>query len=206
VLDPSAVHPCPSPGPVLPAARAREVDAETIALCKAGDHSAFTRFVKHYEHAVMALVSRILGPVSDIEDVAQEVFLRAFRALPRFDLNGPATVTTWLLTIATRLALNDKRRLQQPYGRASSVEDVDVPDGNTPEQSQRSAELGRAIEAAAGQLPIDQRVAFVLAEFHAMTMAEIGAALEIPENTAKTRVFRAREKMREILLPHWGGT
>lgn len=203
MLVQSALAPDPQPVAAPAATRAsREVDATTIARCKAGDHAALTRFVQHYEHAVMALLSRVMGGGADVEDIAQEVFLRAFRALPRFDLNGPATVTTWLLTIATRLALNDRRRTRTT---ATLTEDADLPDANTPELAQSSAELGRAIEKAAGELPIDQRVAFVLAEFHGMTMAEIAGALEIPENTAKTRVFRAREKMRGLLLPYWGG-
>lgn len=177
-----------------------EVDAETVALCKAGDAAAFARFVRHHERPVLALLVRVMGPRADVEDLAQEAFLRAFRALPRFDVNGPATVTTWLLTITTRLALNDKRR---PRSLFMPLENVETADASTPEHARASAELARAIEAAAATLPIDQRAAFVLAEFHDLTMADIARALEIPENTAKTRVFRAREKMRELLLPHW---
>jgi RNA polymerase sigma-70 factor (ECF subfamily) len=186
-----------------PEARASsgEIDAATLAGCKAGDEDAFARFVRHYEGKVMALLFRVLGPAPDLEDLAQEVFLRAFRALPRFTLDGPATMTTWLLTIATRLALNDKRRQRW---RHTSLDDVQIADGDTPERSRARAELVLAIEAAIATLPIDQCAAFVLAEFHDMTMVEIAAALSVPENTAKTRVFRAREKMRTLLAPHRG--
>ena len=189
--------------PAAPGASAgsREIDAETLALCKTGDAAAFTRFVRHYERPVLALLARVMGPRADIEDLAQEAFLRAFRALPRFDVEGPATVMTWLLTIATRLALNDRRR---PRSLFAPLESANLADASTPEHARASAELARAIEEAAATLPIDQRAAFVLAEFHDLTMADIARALEIPENTAKTRVFRAREKMRELLLPHWG--
>jgi RNA polymerase sigma-70 factor (ECF subfamily) len=180
--------------------RAGEIDGATIARCNAGDQAAYGRFVQHYERPVTALLYRVLGPSSDIEDLAQEVFLRAFRALPRFALDGPAAVSTWLLTIATRLALNDRRRT-----RASAIPtpDIDALDPRTPEHARSSAEIAAAIERAVASLPLDQRAAFILAEFHDMTMVEIAGALEIPENTAKTRVFRAREKMRALLAPDW---
>jgi RNA polymerase sigma-70 factor (ECF subfamily) len=177
-------------------APARDLDARTVDLCRAGDEEAFARFVRFYEGPVMALLSRILGARADVEDLAQEVFLRAFRALPRFDPAGPATLRTWLLTIATRLALNDKRRARFA---AASIDDVELADPETPERSRSRAELARAIERAAGELPIDQRAAFVLAEFHDLSMADIARALDVPENTAKTRIFRARERMRALL-------
>jgi RNA polymerase sigma-70 factor (ECF subfamily) len=188
--------------PEAPGASAgsREIDAETLALCKAGDAAAFARFVRHYERPVFSLLARVMGPRADLEDLAQEAFLRAFQALPRFDVGGPATVTTWLLTIATRLALNDRRRPRSLFAPLGSA---DTADASTPEHARAAAELARAIERAAATLPIDQRAAFVLAEFHDLTMADIARALAIPENTAKTRVFRAREKMRELLLPYW---
>ena len=193
-------EPTPARGGSGPVARAREIDNATVALCNAGDQAAYARFVQHYERAVMALLYRIMGPNADIEDLAQEAFLRAFRALPRFLLDGPATISTWLLTIATRLALNDKRR-----ARSNAVEssEIETRDPRTPEHSRSSAEIAAAIERAVASLPIDQRAAFVLAEFHEMTMAELARALEIPENTAKTRVFRAREKMKALLAPEW---
>jgi RNA polymerase sigma-70 factor (ECF subfamily) len=192
--------PIPAAAGLGTSARAREIDRDTVALCNAGDEAAYARFVQHYERAVTALLYRVLGPHADIEDLAQEAFLRAFRALPRFSLDGPAAISTWLLTIATRLALNDKRRARTSGVVASEVEPLDP---RTPEHSYSQAELGVAIERALASLPIEQRAAFILAEFHGMTMAELAEALEIPENTAKTRIFRAREKMRALLAPHW---
>jgi RNA polymerase sigma-70 factor (ECF subfamily) len=171
-----------------------------VARCNAGDEQAYARFVQHYERPVTALLYRMMGSHADIEDLAQEVFLRAFRALPRFSLDGPATLSTWLLTIATRLALNDRRRVRPA---AMDPSDIDAQDPRTPEHAHSSAEMASAIGRAIGSLPIEQRAAFVLAEFHDLTMAELARALEIPENTAKTRVFRAREKMRDLLAPEW---
>src|SRR5512143_4044866 len=90
-------------------ARTSELDRATLLRCKAGDPMAFRALVARYERPVFALLSRIVGRGPEVEDLAQETFLRAHRALPRFDLDGPARVSTWLLTIATRLALDARK-------------------------------------------------------------------------------------------------
>lgn len=163
---------------------------------------AFRAFVVRYERMVFALLSRMLGHGPEVEDLAQEAFVRAYRAFPGFDLDGPAKPSTWLLTIATRLALDarKKKRLdQRPLDDATD----DASSGSTPEIALERRELGRAIAEAAQSLPDDQRAALVLAEIHGLSIAEIAHALEVPENTAKTRLFRAREKMREALKNEW---
>ena len=180
-------------GPVLP------LDASVLARCRAQDPMAFRAFVVRHERMVFALLSRMLGRGPDVEDLAQETFVRAFRAFPTFDPNGPAKVSTWLLTIATRLALDDKKR-KKLVGDADP--DVET-SGSTPEMAAARRELGNAIAEAAATLPDDQRAALILAEMHGLSIAEIAHALEIPENTAKTRLFRAREKMREALKDEW---
>lgn len=159
---------------------------------------AFRAFVVRYERAVFALVSRIVGRGEHVEDLAQEAFLRAFRAFPTFDLQRAARPSTWLLTIATRVALDARKRRGR---REEPVEDVSTfphSDAN-PETQLSRAELGRAIERAAAALSDDQRAAFVLAEYHDLSIAEIAEALELPENTVKTRLFRARQHLRESL-------
>ena len=86
------------------------VDAAILARCRAQDPMAFRAFVVRHERMVFALLSRMLGRGADIEDLAQETFVRAYRAFPAFDPNGAAKPSTWLLTIATRLALDRKRQ------------------------------------------------------------------------------------------------
>jgi RNA polymerase sigma-70 factor (ECF subfamily) len=86
-----------------------EVDRVTLAGCKTQDSAAFRAFVSTYERAVFALLSRVLGRGPHVEDLAQETFLRAYRAFPRFDVDVEARPSTWLLTIAVRLALNAKK-------------------------------------------------------------------------------------------------
>lgn len=186
-----AMHAPSAPAP------SREIDRATLTRCKGGDPLAFRAFVARYERAVFALLSRIVGPGAHVEDLAQETFLRAYRAIPGFDLDGPARPSTWLLTIATRLALDARKK--KTHETRQLDEAAIVADGSTPETERNRIQLGRAIANAANELPDDQRAAFVLAEFHDMSIAEIASALEIPENTAKTRLFRAREKLRAAL-------
>jgi len=178
------------------------LDPSVMRRCRGQDPVAFRAFVVRYERMVFALLSRMLGPGAEIEDLAQETFVRAYRALPTFDPDGPAKVSTWLLTIATRLALDARKR------RRVAVDPIDVhadlAGPGTPERSLERRELGDALSAAADLLPDDQRAALVLAELHGFSIAEIAAALEIPENTAKTRLFRAREKMRAALQARLG--
>lgn len=175
-------------------------DAAMLARCRAQDPAAFRAFVVRHERMVFSLLSRLLGRGPEVEDLAQETFVRAYRAFPSFDPSGPAKVSTWLLTIATRLALDSRKRRRLDVGE---LDDVEPTTGSTPEISLERRELGRALAAAAAKLPDDQRAALVLAELHGLSIAEIAAALEVPENTAKTRLFRAREKMRAELANEW---
>lgn len=185
--------------------RAEPVEAElaesVLVRCVAGDPEAFGVFARRYEAAVFALVSRLLGRGPHVEDLAQETFMRAFRAFPRFDVAGPARVSTWLLTIGTHVARDHWRQGARASARSLEVAwaartERAVP---SPEQDAARRELAQAIHDAAAELPHEQRAAFVLAEFHDFTTAEIAAALGIPENTVKTRVFRARQKLAAAL-------
>jgi len=166
---------------------------------------AFRAFVVRHERMVFGLLSRMLGRGPEVEDLAQETFVRAYRAFPGFDPDGPAKVSTWLLTIATRLALDarKKKRLDQTPLDEEAPASSAAASPATPERSLERRQLGRAIAAAALALPDDQRAALILAEMHGLGIAEIAAALEVPENTAKTRLFRAREKMRAALAAEW---
>jgi RNA polymerase sigma-70 factor, ECF subfamily len=177
----------------------RELSRETLDACKSQDPSAFRQFVVVQQRAVFALLSRMLGRGPHVQDLAQEVFLRAYRAFPTFDLDGQARPSTWLLTIAVRLALNDKRSKARAPKPTSLVAAAEIPDESTPETERARRELGRAIAAAVSSLSEDQRAAFILSEFHGLTIAEIASALQIPEGTVKTRLFRAREQMRDRL-------
>jgi RNA polymerase sigma-70 factor (ECF subfamily) len=176
---------------------AAELDRATLERARAADPIALRAFVVRYERPVFALLSRMLGPGPHVEDLAQETFLRAIRALPAFQPDGAARASTWLLTIATRLALDARKRRRFPLAEPEAAHGV--PDPATPETERARRELGARLAQAAETLSDDQRAAFVLAELHGFTLAEVARALGIPENTAKTRLFRARERMRAAL-------
>ena len=181
------------------------MDVAVLERCRAQDPMAFRAFVVRHERMVFALLSRMLGHGPEVEDLAQETFVRAYRAFPEFDLAGPAKPSTWLLTIATRLALDarKKKKLDQTSLADDDEHAQRARTGSTPESTLERRQLGSAISAAAALLPDDQCAALVLAELHGLSIAEIATALDVPENTAKTRLFRAREKMREALKSEW---
>jgi RNA polymerase sigma-70 factor (ECF subfamily) len=179
-----------------------ELDRPTLERCRAQDRAAFRAFVVHYQRVVGACLSRMLGRGPHVEDLAQEVFLRAYRAMPTFEIDGSAKPSTWLLTIATRAALDVRKRRVIPLFPLDD-EAAKIADATTPETTRARTELGRAIDQAAAKLPDDQRAVLVLVEHHGLSMTEIAAVLDVPEATVKTRLFRAREKMRAALGGDW---
>lgn len=150
-----------------------------------------------YEQRVFALLSRVLGPsgrTALVEDLAQETFLRALRALPRFSPGGPARVSTWLLTIATRQALTELRR----RGASTSA----LP-SHTPASDVERLHVRRDLERAIADLTPEQRAVFVLRDAHGFTETEVAEALEIDVPAVKARLHRARKRLRK-LLDHGG--
>ena len=178
-----------------------ELDQPTLDGCRAGDAAALRIFVMRYEHMVFAFLSRSLGAGPHVEDLAQEVFLRACRALPTFDSARSARLSTWLLTIATRVAIDARRKRRLPIATLDA--DVVVADSGTPETERRRHEIAGALERAALQLSEEQRDVFVLAEFHGLDTKELASVLGISEGTVKTRLFRARERLRAALRTVW---
>jgi RNA polymerase sigma-70 factor, ECF subfamily len=176
-----------------------ELDAGMLARCRAGDPVALRAFVVRYQKAVFSLLSRMLGKAVPLEDLAQETFLKAHRAFARFDLERDAKASTWLLTITTRVALDHIKRRVPASVPLDSIESL--AGGESPEQLTARRRLGLAIEAAASQLGDEQRAAFVLFTFHGFSVDEIAGALDCAPATVKTRLFRARQRMRELLEP-----
>lgn len=189
----------------------RELDEVSLALARRGDRGGCTRFVAFYERLVFAAIGRILGPGTPrahVEELAQDAFLRALRALPRFDPHGPAKVSTWLLTIATRVALSDRGRKRI---RTEPLELATGPAGGSVERAWGRALEGaldrpfdrwdarRQIEQAAAELTPQQRAVFVLRDVHGLTETETAAALDLDVAAAKSRLFRARARLRRAL-------
>jgi len=179
-----------------------EIQASVIEQCQQGNPAAIHAFVQHHQRLVFAFLGRLLGENAAVEDLAQEVFVRAIRALPRFDVRGTARVSTWLLTIASRLVLDEKRRAPQTSMTLELGYSPSVPSDN-PEAIRHRKELGQALSQAVGRLSHEQREAFILAEIHGLSMEELAEITRVAVGTAKARLSRARERLREVLGPLW---
>jgi RNA polymerase sigma-70 factor (ECF subfamily) len=177
----------------------RELDEFSLALARRGDDAACRRLVETYERAVFALLSRLLvarGQRALVEDLAQETFLRVFRALPAFTSDGRAQLSTWILTIATRLALDELARRRPEVEPLERVLDHA---SETPASRIDGERIRRAITRALEALPPEQRAVFVLREHHELSYEELSRSLEVDLNTIKSRLFRARMALRAAL-------
>ncbi len=171
--------------------------AMLVLAAKRGDRNALRELVRKHQGAVGGLLRRMLGPVglgALTEDLAQETFLRAFRALDRFDPDGPATFSTWLLKIAARLAINELARKRPRVEPNAELVDVD-----SPERAHDRRRMAAAIEQAVAELPPPFRAAFVLREYNGLDYAEIAQMLQLELGTVKSRLSRARRLLRERL-------
>lgn len=176
--------------------RRDELDELTLRRAQRGDERAWRDLIDRYQSPVHALVWRLLAGRARhrAEDLTQETFVRVLRALPAFEPAGPATLTTWILTIATRLALNE---LRKPV--PASLEREPVVEDRADHASER-ARLGEAIARGVAKLPEGQRAVLVLREYHELEYTEIADALEIDVGTVKSRLSRARDALREHLI------
>ena len=175
-----------------------ELDTLTLARAQRGDAAARRALVERYQRPVFAVLSRLVlanGGRALVEDLAQETFLRVFRALPDFQVSGAARPSSWILTIATRLALDHLRRRT----RRARLRPAPPPPADGPDVDLRRKELGRRIQQAVNALAPSYQAAFVLREYHAMSYAEIAAALDCEVGTVKSRLARARAALQAAL-------
>jgi RNA polymerase sigma-70 factor (ECF subfamily) len=184
---------------------AGELDLVTLERARRGDRAAFASLLTFHQKAVFALLSRLLygRDRATVEDVAQETFLRLHRALPDFQPNGPAKLSSWILTIATRLGIDELRRARLqlvPLEQAATHAATDTADASAIATQQRTA-----LTAAIAELSPDHRAAFLLREAHGLEYEEIARALDVDVGTVKSRLSRAKEKLRAALAPHAEG-
>ena len=171
-----------------------ELDAVALRRAAAGDEAATRALVELYQVRVFALVSRMLvgRGRATVEDVSQDTFLHVFRKLGDFDPAGSARLSTWILTIAARRAIDELRR-----ARPTLVADLDAEDpGRGPDDRSTRRELVAAIERALATLSPPLRAAFLLREYHGLEYAEIARDLDIDLGTVKPRLARARAELR----------
>ncbi len=189
------------------AATGPDVDAELVARVQRGDKRAFDLLVRKYQNRVMALISRYLRRKADVADVAQETFIKAYRALPNF--RGESQFYTWLYRIAINTAKNwlaaQARRPQAAHVEGLEPEQladiVGQTDNDTPERLVLTAELKGVIDRAIAELPEDLRTALLLREMDGLSYEEIAEVMECPIGTVRSRIFRAREAVDRHVEP-----
>ncbi len=184
---------------------AKETDKELVRRVKKGDKQAFDLLFSRYQHKILNLVARYLRSPEDVEDVAQEAFIKAYRALPRF--RGDSAFYTWLYRIAINTAKNHLvARGRRPPSMDVDVEEAEFMDGadalkegESPEAALTRDELSQAIDRAISALPDDLRSAVTLREFDGLSYEQIAEIMDCPVGTVRSRIFRARESIdREI--------
>jgi RNA polymerase sigma-70 factor (ECF subfamily) len=182
-------------GPPRPRASAHEIDGEILSRAQRGDDDACRAIVECYQGRIFAVVGRTLGiaRAARLEDVCQECFLKVFGALRRFDPEGPAKLSTWILTIATRLCL-DELRSRQRFLHDELSDDLAAPALTEPVALERA--LRRRIERALASLPPELRATFALRVTAELSVADTARALGVDEGTVKSRLSRARERLR----------
>lgn len=186
----------------------REIDQELVVRAQRGDKKAFDVLVTKYRRKLSRLISRFIRDSGEVEDVTQEAFIKAYKALPSF--RGDSAFYTWIYRIGINTA---KNYLVAQNRRAPTSTDVDADeaesmesggqlrDMNTPESALASRQIGETVNAAMESLPEDLRTAIVLREIDGMSYEEIATSMDCPVGTVRSRIFRAREVVAERLRP-----
>lgn len=187
---------------------AQASDLQLVERVRAGQTNAFNFLVLRYQNRVAALVARFVKDQQEVEDITQEAFLKAFRALHLF--RGDSAFYTWLYRIAVNTAKNalvsKSRRPPTSDLQAEEAELVEIGqplrDIESPEGSLSTAALKQALEKAIEDLPDDLRTAFTLREFSGLSYEDITEIMNCPVGTVRSRIFRAREAIDKIIKQH----
>jgi RNA polymerase sigma-70 factor, ECF subfamily len=182
-------------------------DEELVKRASKGDQRAFDLLVRKYQHRIFALISRYVRDQDEVQDVAQEAFIKAWRALPRF--RGDSQFYTWLYRIAVNTAKNHLvSRGRRPPGSDIDADEAEqfvgadgLHDTGTPESILMSQELGAVISKAIEALPQELKTAVMLREFDGLSYEDIAAIMECPVGTVRSRIFRAREAIEQAMRP-----
>ncbi len=191
----------------------RDVDQLLVERAQRGDKHAFELLVAKYQRKLVRLISRIVRDAAEVEDVAQEAFIKAYRALPQF--RGESAFYTWLYRIGVNTAKNflvaQGRRAptstEKDAEEAETFEDAgQLRDINTPESILMSRQVAMTVNAAMAKLPEELRTAITLREVEGMSYDEIAELMSCPIGTVRSRIFRAREAIATDLRPLLGTT
>jgi RNA polymerase sigma-70 factor (ECF subfamily) len=188
----------------------RGVDQQLVARVQHGDKAAFDLLVRKYQHKIAKLVMRYVSDRAEAEDVTQEAFIKAWRAIKGF--RGDSAFYTWLYRIAINTAKNYLvAQGRRPPGSDIDAEDAEVTslgaslhDNHTPERQLLADEIGRTVNRVLAALPEELRTALTLREVDGMSYEEIAAFMDCPIGTVRSRIFRARDAIDKELRPLLG--
>ena len=184
-----------------------QVDQLLVERVQKGDKRAFDLLISKYQHRIVSLVARYVSDPSEAQDVAQEAFIKAYRAIDRF--RGDSAFYTWLYRIAINTAKNwlvaKKRRPPASDIDAADAEQYDIEsrlkEQGTPENEMLREEIKRTVYDTIAELPEDLRTAIMLREMEGMSYEDIALTMDCPIGTVRSRIFRAREAIDEKLKP-----
>jgi RNA polymerase sigma-70 factor, ECF subfamily len=186
----------------------REIDRQLVARAQQGDKQAFGLLVEKYQRKLARLLSRFIRDPAEVEDVTQEAFIKAYRALPAF--RGDSAFYTWLYRIGINTAKNylmamGRRAPTSTEVEADEAEGFDegeqLRDINTPESVLLSSEIAQTVNSTIENLPEELRKAIQMREIEGMSYEDIAQAMDCPIGTVRSRIFRAREAIAEQLRP-----
>ena len=186
----------------------REIDHQLVERAQRGDKRAFELLVEKYQRKLARLLSRLIRDPGEVEDVTQEAFIKAYRALPSF--RGDSAFYTWLYRIGINTAKNYLVAMgrRAPTTTEVEAEEAEGQEGgellrdiNTPESLLLTKEIGNTVNAAIESLPEELRSAIQLRELEGMSYEEIAKLMDCPIGTVRSRIFRAREAIAERLKP-----
>jgi RNA polymerase sigma-70 factor (ECF subfamily) len=178
-------------------APARHEEAALIERSRQGDQLAFAELVTRYQVAVYNLCFRMLGQSEEAEDAAQEVFLRIYRQLGSY--NSAHRFSTWVLSIASHYCIDQLRKRRLTVVPIDGIVDWARSRGPQPDDLALDGERRDEIQAHLQQLPEKYRLALVLRYWHDLSYSEMALAMQLPENTVKTRLHRARQMMAALI-------
>lgn len=189
----------------------REVDQQLVERAQRGDKHAFELLVAKYQRRLARLISRFVRDAAEVEDVTQEAFIKAYRALPAF--RGESAFYTWLY----RIGINTAKNYLLSLGRRAptfTLHDTDEAEDfeeasllhevSTPENEMMSKQVVEVVNSSLQQLPDDLRTALTLREIDGLSYEEIAVVMDCPVGTVRSRIFRAREAVAENLRPLLG--
>ncbi|ALM52196.1 RNA polymerase sigma factor RpoE [Halomonas huangheensis] len=185
----------------------RETDQQLVERAQKGDTRAFDLLVKKYQHKILGLIGRYINDHAEVQDVAQEAFIKAYRALGKF--RAESAFYTWMYRIAINTAKNHLvSRGRRPPGSDLDINDAEIVDMSgrladieTPEAAIARDQLEAAVFEAIENLPDDLRTAITLRELDGMSYEDIAQIMQCPVGTVRSRIFRAREAVDQHIQP-----